>query len=200
MLAIIYVCFVFTAIFFNFLTVITSKYYYQSLFSLINQVQLIILLPLIGEFVPSKLIDFNRVLSSLMGSFAEISKHFIPMFFNSIEDYDYKQSNWYLYLIHIESASSMYSISGLIFLLFIMSLIHGFVYVINDVSLEKKDESKCSSAVHSLITWMTIGSYIRLYLFSFTFLLLISISEVQSKNSRLDYTTSYCFAVGVLVF
>jgi cysteine-rich repeat protein len=198
--AIIYICFVFAAMILNFLTLITSRYYYQSLFSMINQVQLIILIPLIGEHVPAILIDFNRFLDWLMGSFALISKHFIPLILDPIEDYNYKHSNWYLYLIEIESGSSMFSITGLIFMVFLMSLVHALVYVLNDVSLEKKDDSKFGRSTYYLAQWMTVGSYIRLFLFSFTFLLLSSISEIQKTSNGSDHGTSYSFAVGILLF
>ena len=74
-LGLIYWVLILVGVVFNFLTMATSKYFYQSLFSMLHQGQILLLIPLIGVHVPPKLIDFNRVIDSCLGSFADISKY-----------------------------------------------------------------------------------------------------------------------------
>jgi len=78
----------------------------QSMFSLFNAIQLFLLLPLIGTFMPWKVIDY---LTSL--NFTLVSMDFIPLgkggkMQSIMEMVDYEQTNSYLELLDLESSSA----------------------------------------------------------------------------------------------
>lgn len=199
-MGLLYWVLIFVGIAFNFLTMMTSKNFSQSLFSMLNQGQIILLIPLIGVHVPEKFIDFNRVIDSCLGSFADVSKYIIPNIFDRIEDHNIEQDNWYLTLIEIESKNSLYSITGVLTLLTVLGIFHMFVYLLNDFSLEKKGGSNYSKTLHCFINWLTFGAYIRLFLFCYLFFLIISIDEVKNPANREYDLTSYYFSWILLIF
>ena len=73
------------------------------------------------------------------------------------------------------------------------------VYILNDLSLEKKGESKYYQILHSLVKWMTFGAYIRLFMFSYLFFLIISINEVKNPGNKNYDSTSYYFSCILLI-
>jgi hypothetical protein len=132
---------------------------------MINQMQLIMLIPLLGVYIPEKIIDFNRVVDACFGSFAPISKHLMPTIFQGIDNYDFDQGNWYLHLIELESGSTFHSITGIGLVVFMMSIFHGCIYLCNDLTLEPKEGSKSSKILTTMCNWLTWGAYVRLFMF-----------------------------------
>ena len=79
----------------------------QSMFSMINHFQILMLLPLIGTYIPKDIFDFLQGSPLLFLSFdTSIMKHLIIP--ELIIDYvDYEQSNYYLDTIGLQSGSSI---------------------------------------------------------------------------------------------
>lgn len=112
------------------------------MFKMIDQCQMFLLFPLIGSFTSESLIEFTRFIDVFLGSFSTASEYITPVAFEPAEQYDFPQNQWYLYLIGIESSSSIFNISGGMLFLVCMTIVHGIVYIINDVSLEQKGDSR----------------------------------------------------------
>ena len=127
----------------NFLTSITSKISHRSIYDMVNQAQLFILLPWIGMYVPEALVEFNRVIKDGLVSFSYISNSFMPQLFNFISNSNYSQGDSYLYLIYLTSGSSVYNTSGLYFILFALLLFHFASWIVNDLSLKELSPKGC---------------------------------------------------------
>ena len=89
--------------------------------------------------------------------------------------------------------------TGFFTVVFILWLLHMVVYILNDLSLEKKGDSKYYQILHSLVKWMTFGAYIRLFMFSYLFFLIISINEVKNPGNKNYDSTSYYFSCILLI-
>jgi len=107
-----YVIFVGIGITFCFMTLVTSNAYYLSMFKMINQCQMLLLFPLIGSFTSESVIEFTRFIDVFLGGFSTANKYLTPIAFEPAEEFDFPQNQWYLYLIGVESSSSILNISG----------------------------------------------------------------------------------------
>ena len=77
----------------------------QGTFSGLNQVQLILLLPLVGAFIPTRVIQFIAGLKLALNLLAYVEVvDMVPIDFRKL---DYNQPNSYLYLINFTSQSSI---------------------------------------------------------------------------------------------
>lgn len=79
---------------------------FQSSFSMMNFIQILLILPLIGAFMPLKVIDFIRSMSFGMFNFDFIPQPFDVSTGNGAYIITFDQSNDYLNLIGLESGSS----------------------------------------------------------------------------------------------
>jgi cysteine-rich repeat protein len=198
-IAVIYLWFTFVGIFFNTLTVLTSNYGYQSLFSMINQLQIILMMPLTGVWYPKVFYDFNRVVSFTFFSFSHITENVISKGFSFSNDWKSDQQYSYLKLIGIEYGSTLYNVTGLLFIIVLILIVHTIFYFINDMTLEKKSESSWMKFTHLIVNYLSFSIYLRMFMLCFLFLLCWSIPEIRRFKNSSDNFESYIFATLVLV-
>ena len=190
----IYISFVFGAGLLNFLTSITSIATHKSVFDMVNQAQLFIMLPCIGMYSSETFIEFNRVIKDGLVSFSYISNSLMPSMIKSLNDSDYSQRYSYLYLVDLKSGSSLYNISGLLLMSWILFLMHLTIWIINDLSLKEISPTGFLKMSHRLVNYLSFGIYIRWILLSFMFLLISSIPEVANSSTLSSHRSSYYFA------
>ena len=105
----------------------------SSSFGMMNQLQMIIILPLFGSYIPSKVMDFLKSMSDSMFTFG-----FLPTTDNVVvvwitDTFSFPQSNVFLYLLGLESGSAIVNVTNLIVAVFSLSVIHvllWFLYMI----------------------------------------------------------------------
>jgi len=188
----------FVGIVFNILTVLTSNYYYQSIFSMINQLQVIMLLPLTGGWFPEVFLDFNRMVKFTLFSFSEFTEYVMSPIFTA-GSWDFDQDNSYLNLIGIISGSTMYNILGVIGFVFILMIVHATFYCFNDLTMEKKGDTKFLRLSHLMANYLTFSAYIRLFCLCYIFLFISSYTEMRRLVNRTEHSDSYFFACLVLL-
>lgn len=94
----------------NFLSSLLNQSSSQSTFSSINQIQLLMLLVLLGAYLPSKIISYIRSISMTLLSFSLLSTrlfHFTSALFSLVS---YAQPDPHLALIGISSGSTLLNI------------------------------------------------------------------------------------------
>jgi hypothetical protein len=78
------------------------------------------LLPLIGVDFGEDVIDFYRFIDELLFTFKFMPNNFVFFGNDILKDFDYPQSNWYLYLINLTSGSSMENMTSLLWVVSIL--------------------------------------------------------------------------------
>ena len=199
-IGIVYISLVFGAALMNFLTSVTSKTTHRSIYDMVNQAQLFILLPWIGMYVPEALVEFNRVIKDGLVSFSYISNSFMPQLFSFVSSSNYSQGDSYLYLVDLTSGSSVYNTSGLYFVLFVLLLFHFASWIINDLSLKELSPKGCLKLSYYIINYLSFWIYIRLFLLSFMFILLSTFTETFNSTAMKTYKASYSYSCTILVF
>lgn len=93
-------------------------------FGMVNQLQMIILLPLLDSFIPQKIMDFIKAMSDSL-----FQMDFLPTedssFMETVnENFDFFQFNLYLYVLGLESGSAVVNVINLAIVTFLISFIH----------------------------------------------------------------------------
>jgi hypothetical protein len=96
----------------------------QSIWFIINQLQLLMLLPLTGAFIPQDVVDYFKAMSFSNFDFDFLSVDKIPVFSHISGVFGYDHDSEYLRDIDVESGSTLVNILGLIFIYMLLVLCH----------------------------------------------------------------------------
>ena len=114
--------------FLNIITSICSNSSPQSSMTMLNSVQLILLLPLIGSYLSPNVLDFIRGMKFCLLSLDFLSMANVDI--NNVNSYiDFEQSNSYLYLIGLKSGSSGVNIFWIAGISILLPIIHGVISI-----------------------------------------------------------------------
>ena len=95
----------------------------HSIFQMINQIQLLLLLLLLNIYLPSKVVNYIRSLVMALIDF-DIDYSFLPVIGDIINTFDYEQPEDDFYVAELESGSSLMNISGVILIILGTILFH----------------------------------------------------------------------------
>ena len=180
---------------------------FASIWSMVNQLQLLLLLLLTRAFIPKDAIDV------IIGSkFAMAPYDFLPFKEGSnfkfiIEWFDYEQSNIMLSKIGLGSGSIFVNNYSLFCALVVTILVHLFIYF----------AIKFLSLISSIWYWwvfvclkytlskifaiLTFGYYIRTIMETYQFLLIWSLSEIIKINTKSSsFTASLWISLVILIY
>lgn len=96
----------------------------QGAFSLLNQFQLFILLPMIGAYIPQKIVELITGMSFSMFSFSFIPFEKIPIVFDLFNSFDYAQDDSYFDEIGLTSGSTFLNHIALIIIVSTVVICH----------------------------------------------------------------------------
>ena len=96
----------------SFLSVSSS----HSIFQMINQIQLLLLLLLLNIYLPLRIANYIRSLVMALIDF-NIDYTFLPVVGEIVDTFDYEQPEDDFYVTELESGSSLMNISGVIMLI-----------------------------------------------------------------------------------
>jgi len=108
----------------SFSTAIVKSVSPQSAFTIVNQFQLYILLPMIGAHIPEKVLSFIEGMSFTMFSFSFIPYDSIPLSSEISSLLDYDQSDAYIDSIGMTSGSALINQLALISIYLVIFMIH----------------------------------------------------------------------------
>ena len=158
-----------------------------SLWSMINQAQLLFLLFLTGAFIP---LDVQKVILGAKFTL-NIAFYFdylkIDFIRSIIEEFDFKLNNQSLELLGIQSNSSIYNIYSIIVWGLTMIQFHLFVYLLYKLMPTEEPQGRWKFAkkisikfVNKLFIMFTFGWYIRYIFETNQYVLLSSVNELYS--------------------
>ncbi|CAI2379904.1 unnamed protein product [Moneuplotes crassus] len=168
------------------------------MFSLINQFQMYILLPLIPPYFPSKVFQFI-----LGADFSLISLDFIPIedipLVKEIQDLvDYPQEDFYLGEVGLTSSSSIVNYLPMMMFLLVIGGFHLLILVFQTSLQDKDEENKCRIIISKIFKYMTFSFYIRLFMENSLFQFMSTAHEF--KVFKFDSTVALVSLVFCFVF
>ena len=156
----------------------------QASLNMVNAVQLLLLLPLIGSYLPIDIIQFIRSMNFSLFDFEFLSLEGNPETEDDVSNVSFEQKNPFLYLIGLESGSSMINLVAVCGLFSIVPVIHAIISIIHFILSCKKVNNCFSKIVKRVFKELTFGVYVRFLYEIYLFLVLASISEINQFENR----------------
>ena len=161
-------------------------------FGMLNQIQLVILLPLIGAYIPQKIYDYLKSMNTSLFNmnFLPTSNSESTISLKSV--FDFKQPNSYLYLLQLNSGSSLVNILDLTTTVGFVIAAHILLLIIYVILRKINKYVQLQNFTLKLLGMMTFGFYLGVCLESFILFLLVNISEIhyQIKNGTSNFKST----------
>ncbi|CAI2367912.1 unnamed protein product [Moneuplotes crassus] len=173
------------------------------MFSLVNQFQLYILLPMLPISFPSKVAQFILGTDFSFVSFDFIPVGDIPLVEQVKEAVDYPQGDAYLDEVGLTSNSSLADYLPMMMVIVLVSLLHLGVLLVHLSCAYQSKHKRCKALAAKLFEAMTFGFYIRLVMEYFMFQMLSIVCELKAfKHDPTVATVSLvlCLLFGVCMF
>ena len=170
-------------------------------FGMMNQIQLIIIFPLIGPYLPEKIYDYLKSMSTSLFNlnFMPTSNTESTISFKSL--FDYKQQNSYLYLLQLQSGSAFVNILDLTTTVGFAIGLH-LILLIMYVILNKLNRFLwLKNIIFKVIQTLSFGFYIGVCLETYLLFWIVDFSEIhyQRKNG-IQNTKSTVMSYVILAF
>ena len=175
----------------------------QGAFSVLNQFQLFILLPMIGAYIPPKVIDIITGMSFSMISFSFLPIEKIPF---ATDLFDYDQNADYFDDIGLTSGSSLLNHLGLLAMLMLLILPHCIIGCCHFISTLTLDENNCfRKTIKKVSEFLTLSAYVRLGMESFLFICISSAAEAYQLDTKTTFKSislifSYLLSLLLILF
>jgi hypothetical protein len=175
----------------------------QGAFSMLNQFQMFILLPMIGAYIPESIIKIITGMSFAMFSFSFIPVEKIPLITDIFNFIDYDQSDDYFDRIGLTSGSAFLNHISLFLILGVLILYHLSLLPWCKATKNLSESSWTKWVIKKLFDMMTFSVYIRLFLEAYLFMSISTTNELK----EFDYSTvfkmfslcmSFLFAIWLL--
>ncbi|CAI2379955.1 unnamed protein product [Moneuplotes crassus] len=174
------------------------------MFSMINQLQLYILLPMLPPYFPAKVGDFILGMDFAFVSLDFIPTDDIPLVKEIKKLVSYPQSDEYLSQIGMNSSSSIINYLPMMVVTILISIFHAGIGVVH-LSVKNSKLAKCKKIMEKFFVFMTFNVYIRLIIQGFLFLMLSIVSEFKAFNTSRTITIvslvmCFMFTFGLIIF
>ncbi|CAI2379148.1 unnamed protein product [Moneuplotes crassus] len=174
------------------------------MFSMINQLQLYILLPMLPPYFPAKVGDFILGMDFAFVSLDFIPTDDIPLVKEIKKLVSYPQSDEYLNEIGISSGSSIVNYLPMVVIIVLIGFLHLITTLIY-VCIREHKPGKCKKIIEKFFVFMTFNAYIRLIIQGFLFLMLSIVSEFKAFDTSRTITIvslvmCFMFTFGLIIF
>lgn len=168
-------------------------------FGIVYQIQILMLLPLIGIDFGEDVIDFYRYIKEILFTFAFIPDDVVFYRINIFDDYHYPQNNWFLYLLGMGSRSSLVNTTKLLLVVSIVGVVTIIITLFYFSVSYQRSERNCPKIFSKLLKY-SLTAIVSLMLLTLVFLLMTSLNEIIEINSVLDETISYAYSSLIVVY
>ncbi|CAI2380617.1 unnamed protein product [Moneuplotes crassus] len=153
----------------------------NSVFSLMNGMQLILLLPMVPDFLSPVVEAYLNGVSFAMFSFDFINIKDLWFISDISSSLSYPQTDNYLNDLGLRSKSSIANNLSLLLIVVLFGFVHLGIYIMVKCTKNSKHR-KCKSFIDKLFKFFTFNIYIRLFIQAFLFLCLSIFSEFSALN------------------
>ena len=153
-------------------------------FGMMNQIQLVIIFPLIGPYLPEKIYDYLKSMSTSLFNlnFMPTSNTESTISFKSL--FDYKQQNSYLYLLQLQSGSAFVNILDLTMTVGFVIGLHVILLIVYVILNKLNRILWLKNIILKVIQKLSFGFYIGVCLETYLLFWIVDFSEIhyQRKN------------------
>ena len=169
-------------------------------FGMINQIQLVILLPLIGAFLPQKIYDYLKSMNASLFNLSFLPSSNSESSINIKSWFDFKQPNSYLYLLQLSSGSALVNILSLTTMVGAVIWLHILLLIIFSILFKLNKLVRVRRLIEKILKMLTFGFYVGVWIETYILFLLVDFSEVhyQSKNGIQNMNS--CVASYIIMF
>ena len=168
----------------------------QSIFSMINHFQILMLMPLIGAYIPKDIYDFLQGNSLLFLSVdTSLMKYLIiPEILNDFADYE--QSSYYLNVIGLESGSALITQLHIILSILLVGWITLLLIPIYSCIKKPIVSTLYSKIMPKIMNYFVYAIYLRIMIQTYFRLTLSSFYEISHNElNTVNKSNSYKFAI-----
>ena len=173
----------------------------QSIWSIVNQFQLLMMFQLLGWYISPDVLSYINNFQYASFSFSFIPYYSVPIVGDVRDFFSTTQPNSSLENVELSYGSTIANFFSLFINLFWIFVIHGLFLLIKKWFLSKVKHaiiSKILNAIGSIFLW---AIYIRMFLEAYLYFLLSLVNEVTSfKTYDASNITSFVFAIPLLIF
>ncbi|CAI2380491.1 unnamed protein product [Moneuplotes crassus] len=176
----------------------------SSLFSIIHQVQILLVLLLWKSYLPSKIQIYIHSLSLALVNF-DIDWRFFIIFRKVYEWFNYEQPSDELFLAGIENGSSLLNLSGSIAFLISFGIFHIIFSSLHWINKNNPEKTCLMKTIEMIANFFTAELYYRLVVESFLMMTLSSFSELKRADTDEvpnfnSFISSIVICIFVLIF
>jgi hypothetical protein len=185
--------------------ILTSSSSSSSSFGLMNQLQMIIILPLIGSDIPEKVMDFIKAMGDSLFSF-----EFLPSGESSVviyveENYGFPQMSPYLFLLGLESGSAIVCVTNLLIVLLSVFCIHISMLAMYIIFKYVFKLNWIPNQLRKLLSILTFGTYITTLIETYLLIMFVVMNEISenddgSVEKRESLAIAYTILTLILLF
>ena len=160
-------------------TTFSSSSSSSSSFGMMNQIQLVILLPLVGAYLPEKIYDYLKSMNASLFNLGFLPTNNSPSVVSFKSMFDFKQPNSYLYLIGLESGSSLVNILNLTVVVGMVMWVHAVSLILFWIFRKVSCCTWLKNLNAKILKTLTFGFYIGVYCETYILFLLVDFSEIR---------------------
>ena len=169
-------------------------------FGMINQIQLVILLPLIGAFLPQKIYDYLKSMNASLFNLSFLPQSNSQSLVDFKSWFDFKQPDSYLYLLQLTSGSALVNILSLTTIVGVVIIFHFIILILYVILFKLNRLYWIRRLTEKLLGMLTFGFYIGVWTETFILFLLVDFSEVYYQNKYGIQNMKSCVASYVIMF
>ena len=183
----------------NFILTKFFKYPSYGIFIMFTHFQMFMLIPLIGAYIPSLVIDFYRYMYGMLFNFWFIFDWSVFINYGkTFGKYNYGY-NWYLYLINLQSYSALSNMGKLIWIFMWLVVVFFILGVLWLILKKVARETWAFKLTNYLLMFEKNTMFIRLFILSFCFMWLAWMTEIGIADTPNNQPNSYSFAFITLI-
>lgn len=157
----------------------------QSIWLMVGQFQLLMLLPMTGAYMPDDIVQYWAGMDFTLVSMSFLSLSNIPGFAQFIDVFGFDQEDWYLRKIDIESGNTFVNLLPLVVTAVLLGMFHALVAVVHKLLIIRKcRDNFCKKFSTRLFNYLTFGAYVRLVLEAHQFILLSITTEIYRMETH----------------
>lgn len=176
----------------------------QGAFSILNQFQLFILLPMLGAYMPPKVLRIILGMSFAMFSFSFIPLEKTPLINDLFNFIDYDQSDEYFDEVGLTSGSAILNHIALLLIVGVLILFHLSILPCYQSSKHLSEKNWFRIAMKFIFNLMAFSLYVVLVVESFLIVCLSTVSEIKAFDHSTGFKLfslvfAFIFACGLLI-
>ena len=160
------------------ISALTSSTSSQSKFGMINQIQLLLALPLLNCYFPQKIMDFIKSMKSSLFSMSFLPTDKSSTFENFKDLFNISQYNSYMYLLDLKSGSAFVNVLNLSIIVGCVIILHILIFVLYLWFYKTSRWSCIKKILNVALTTLTFGFYIGVYIQAFLLIWFVDFNEI----------------------